>query len=454
MTQTTEQARQHILYSFEAYIPCSRQELVEWCLAEGRLSEAEARQFQVFCDLLAAYYHFHFHGLLETLKASFAPFNPDRPDARGARLTQDALDHHEEQFVKTLTQVLTRANYRQLDERAVRAALGKSSLIDLQTEVDFADIDRLLFFARGKMTMPITLRKLWRPRVTLLPVYEHVVLGLKFKDAGYFLHQRRNPQALQFTPGRLYFYFYRNIPEYDLELLFPHVHLKMTLWQRMLFVIPALGAGVSVLLKALPNLLLIAGVILFFTLGPSFAARTGVSREQVTNIMPTLTALLSLSVALGWFAFKQYNGYQNRRLQFMKHVTETLFFKNMASNASVLHVLVDAAEEEETKEVILLYYHLLVAGVPLTLEELNGRVERWLMRTFQVGLDFDIEHTLQEIAATIPPRQNGAQPSSSPLPALVREEAGHYTALSLAEAKAALDRAWDGAFPYHAPAVA
>jgi hypothetical protein len=451
-------------YLLEPYLPCSRHELIDRCLAEERLSSDEAAQFRAFCELLSAYYHFYFHQMLEVLKINFAPFNPDAGAPLGAAKDgmhdRQMLDACEGRFVATLARVLARGNFRPLDQAEMHAAISRSSLIDLRTQVNLDDFDRLLFYARGKMTMPVTLRKFWRQRTVITPIYEQVVLGIKFKDAGYFLRQHRNPRTLEFTPGHLYLYLYKNIPAYDLELLFPNVHLHMNWLDQVLFVVPALGAGVSVLVKALPNLLLIAGVILFYTLGPEFAARAGVGRDQITNMMPMLAALLSVVVALGGFAFKQYSGYQNRRLQFVKNVTETLFFKNLATNASVLHALVDAAEEEETKEIILVYYHLLVNDGPLSLPQLNDCVERWVSRTFHLQVDLDIANTLRDMQ-TLPTltHTEATSPESRPegtregAPALVAMDGtGCYRALPLSQAKAALDCAWDQAFPYHTPA--
>jgi hypothetical protein len=209
------------------------------------------------------------------------------------------------------------------------------------------------------------------------------------------------------------------------------------------------GAGASVLFRAVPNLLLIAGVIVFFTLGPDWSTGLGVRDEQVRDLMPTLAALLSITLALGGFAMKQYSGYQGRRLKFMKDVTETLFFKNIATNLSVLHSLVDAAEEEESKEMILLYYHLLKAAQPLTPAELDKRLEEWLATTAKARVNFDLEHTLQNMQALqgevrfLP----GEAPQWKPLLSL--DATGRCHVLPLLQAKQLLDWQWDHAFEYH-----
>ena len=168
------------------------------------------------------------------------------------------------------------------------------------------------------------------------------------------------------------------------------------------------------------------------------AQQMGISEQEIHDIMPALTALITLSAALGGFAMKQYSGYKNKRLQFMKHVTDTLFFRNLSNNASVLHAIVDAAEEEETKEIILVAYHLLTRTRPMTALELDAHIEAWMQEHFGITIDFDIEQTLQQLAAL---RTDKAA-------LLQRDDEGHCHFLPLAQAKVVLDQLWDDAFQY------
>ena len=96
--------------------------------------------------------------------------------------------------------------------------------------------------------------------------------------------------------------------------------------------------------------------------------------------MPILVATLSLGMALGGFAFKQYSNYKSKRIKFQKDVTETLFFKNLGNNDSVFQTFIDLAEEEECKEIILVYYHLLTSENSLKPEELDARIEAWMQK--------------------------------------------------------------------------
>ena len=72
----------------EAFIPYSRQEIIELCIADGIAAESQ-QDFRDFCNILIAYYHFKLHRDLEDLKSNFVPFNPDIESYR----TLDPLDN-------------------------------------------------------------------------------------------------------------------------------------------------------------------------------------------------------------------------------------------------------------------------------------------------------------------------------------------------------------------------
>ena len=57
--------------SKEAFIPYSRQEIIELCLEDDKIAIADQQDFRDFCNILIAYYHFKLHRSLEDLKSQF-----------------------------------------------------------------------------------------------------------------------------------------------------------------------------------------------------------------------------------------------------------------------------------------------------------------------------------------------------------------------------------------------
>jgi len=61
----------------------------------------------------------------------------------------------------------------------------------------------------------------------------------------------------------MYVYFYRNVLKFDLELLFPKIQISMSWSDRLKLIIPAVGAAIPMIIKALPKLTLVMKATFF-----------------------------------------------------------------------------------------------------------------------------------------------------------------------------------------------
>jgi hypothetical protein len=434
----------------EAFIPYRRTDLIELCIEDGQLAAAEVKKFRDFCSILSAYYHFQFHSYLERLKDNFAPFDPDADTNSRIQPTPEEQADMEAQLIANFKTILERANYVPLSIASLKRALKEKSLIELKTSVDFNDFGSMVCYCRGDIYKITSVKKFFKKVEKTVNVFERVVLLIKFKDEAYFAAKKVKIEQLKFTPGKMYVYLYKNIPKFDIEFLFPNVKTSMTWKDRLLFGIPAIGAAIPLLLKVLPQLLLVISVILLVTVGPSYLEQLRASEEEVRNIMPVLLAMLSVVVTFGGFAFKQYSSYKSKQIAFQKNVAETLFFRNMASNAGVFGSLIDAAEEEECKEIILVYYHLLTCKTSLNPEQLDNRIETWMDEKFGTKIDFDINGPLNSLKAIRGKSvKDGSKSNSAPtVPLLTYDKQRNCRVLPLDEALTVIDSIWDNAFQY------
>jgi hypothetical protein len=433
----------------EAFIPYRRSDLIELCVEDGQLAAADVSKFRNLCEILSAYYHFNLHQQLELLKSNYAPFNPDADTKFRNELTTDQKANMQAQLVTVFENILTQANYIRLNKKMLQLAVQEKSLIELKTQIDFADFDQIVFYYRGDRKQKILVKKLLKNVEKTIQVFERVVLLLKSKNYRYFESKNSSIKNLNFKPGKIYIYFYKNIPKYDLEFLFPNIKISMTWKDRLLFGIPAVGAGIPLVLKIIPELLAIVGVILFVFFGQSILVKY-ISQDQVRNIMPILVAFLSLIVGLGGFAFRQYNNYKNKKIKFQKEITDTLFFRNLANNASVFSCLIDDAEEEECKEIILVYYHLMTSKTPVNPEQLDDRIEAWMAEKFGTKIDFDINGPLRNLEAIRGKivKEGEAEASTPEIPLLTYDNQGFCQVPSLDDAKTIVDYVWDNIFLY------
>ncbi len=433
----------------EAFIPYSRTDIVDICIEDGKLPPEETEKFREFCSILSAYYHFELHHTQERLKGDFAPFNPDADTKFRIEPTEEQLAQKQANLMKDFQTVLERANYNLLSETALQEAFKEVSLIKLRTDVDFRDFDEVICYYRGDAPQTIQLKRLFRKDVDFtFGVFERVVLLVKYQGEEYFAKRKAKRKNLKGIPGKVYIYMYKGIPKFDLELIFPNVKTSMTWKDRLFFGVPIVGAAIPIILKTLPQIIIIVGLVLFLTVGPSALENLDTDEDEVRNIMPVLLALFSLALTLGGFAFKQYTNYKNKQIKFQKNVTETLFFKNLATNASVFQSLIDSAEEEECKEIILVYYHLLTSDGPLTAEQLDNKIEAWMEEKLDAHIDFDINGPLNNLEGIKASLVANSSESNVPQESLLTYDGENCKVMPLEDAKKVIDYLWDNAFLY------
>jgi hypothetical protein len=148
-------------------------------------------------------------------------------------------------------------------------------------------------------------------------------------------------------------------------------------------------------------------------------------------------------MALGGFAVRQYVKYKSKRLEFLKKVTDVLFFKSLDVSQGTLNAIVDSSEEEQTKEAILIYTLLVNEKRPLDDKEIEDKTKIWIKNEFLMDSELDMQRALNQLQAMRAPLQNGAEK------AVIEKLAdGKYQVAEPAEAKYILDYIWDHAFQY------
>lgn len=364
-------------------IPMSRREVVDALLEASTpwLDGDDRGRFEALADALAALFHHEFHAQLEDLKNAYRPINPDvdwRPADVVSESTQLALSDRVEQ---ALHRVLARGNYRRLAANELEHAFGERSLFPLQVEVDFSVVDDFIVYARGESMREINI-PIWfglRKKRVATETYDRVCLYLRFKpDPG--LDPRRR-KLLTYEPGLTVLKLFRGIPKADLEMLFPNTRLKMRWRDRLWIGVPAVVGGVPILTKLSPALF---GIAILLGL-----------RHGNVDYASAIAGLGGL-IGLGIFVVRQWDKFNNRKMLFLKMVSENLYFRNIDNNDGVLTRLVDEAEEEEHKEAMLAYYFLL-REPGLGMEALDERIEAWLKEQFDVDVDFEIDDALAKL---------------------------------------------------------
>lgn len=419
----------------ERFIPFRKSEIIRLLSEEEGFDHAAKERFHSFCRVLESLYHFEFHSKLEALKESYYPFSPDKDTRTTYEYSPEDLDAYEQKLVENFKTVLNDANYEHIGETDLIYAIEKESLFKISLFVDFDDFDSQLIFWRGTRTRTVSHKKwLIKSAETEVPVFKRVAILIKFKDDDYFKTKKRG--ELRFSPGTMIIKLFKDIPKGDLDMLFPNTQVRMKLKDMLLMAASVLGGGIAVFLKTGAGLLAMASVLWFMS--RSFIQAGGniptLSPAEISAMVGGVSAL----AAIGAFVVKQWSNYKNRKIRFMKILSDNLYFKNLDNNAGVFHHIIDDAEEEECKEAILGYYFLLRSENGLTESALDHATEVWFDKQHGIDIDFEVKDALEKLEKLELCKIVG------------QDETGEniWQALSLQDACERLDYIWDNYFQF------
>ena len=182
------------------FIPFRKADLVEMCVKDLRLAEAEVKEFKEFCQILEALFHFEFHTRLEKLKTYYGPFNPDADTRKVYNYSEPEKKNFQKKLVSEMTAVLNAANFEKITAEDLQQALAEESLFQIRLEVDFEDFEDVIFFRRGETIKEETLIKFFglSKKTFKFTNYERVAIYIKFKEAVlayYFLLIAKDPMT-------------------------------------------------------------------------------------------------------------------------------------------------------------------------------------------------------------------------------------------------------------------
>lgn len=409
------------------FIPFRRRAILQLLCQDGRLKGRELERFCELFRIIEAYYHFLFHARLEELKDAYFPFNPDRDVFTIEEVTETELHDRGERLKAALLDVLRDANFEEIDQGEIEAALADESIFSLKLEIDFEDFEHCLVFARGHVikTRDVPVWKFWK-RTEDVPTWERVVLFIRFRGWDHFEKDGERP-TLNFEPGSTIIKLFKDMPAAALEILFPNTQLRMRRTDLLFLGIPAVGGAIPILItKVLPHLPLLFSAL--------FGVLAGKDLRQGQIIQAAIQGVIALGV-LGGYCWRQWEKFRHRRIQYLQTLTQNLYFKNLDNNVGVFHHLIDAAEEEEVKEALLAYYFLLLEG-PRTAADLDKRIEDWFEETRGQHLDFEVDHGLEKLETMGIGRREG------------EGETAVWSVMPVEEALTRVDDIWDGLFDY------
>ena len=424
----------------ERFIPFRKHDVSTLC---EQLLKHDLTCFRTFSTLLVNRIHYQYHEQLERLKDSYNHFDPNKDTRDLLPSSEVARKQSQKAFASEFAKLLNAANFEKVTDEDLEAALNEESLFKVRLAVSFDDFEDVVFFRRGESVKTETVRTFFglRKKQVSFTNYDKVAVYITFKDEAYFKEKGQTP--VTFKPGSTIVKLFQNVPKADLEMLFPNSEVKMRPLDKLIISASAAIGGTVVLVTKLGASLLLMASFLAFWLG-----------FKDDEVELTKQSLITFGIGMGVFGsfvFKEWTKFKNRKIRFMKALSDNLYFKNLDNNAGVFHTLIDAAEEEDCKEALLAYTFLLkcseafsensaafgtsrsekeIAAGGMTLATLDSVIESYFSEELDCALDFDVTDAINKLVDM----------------ELVEQDGDVFVAQPLNDAVKTLDDYWDNIY--------
>lgn len=354
-------------------------------------SARAARRFFRYLDYWRRQQH---NAALTELLQAYEPFSPDSDLLVTRRFTSEERLTVQKRVVSGIESILTQANYARIDPSDVSMILTKESTYGLDLHVDFTAFEEVLIYYRGasnRRDQRRTLRKFMRKEEFDVPIFQRLFLLFKLKSRDTRVQEIMKDEKLSrreaerivdrmrslFPPAvsedNIYLKLFKNIPRNDVEMVFPNTKVRFRLFDKLRLGLTG-GAG----------------------LGMGAFGAAGKLAVAASNPLVAVGAV----VGLGGIAFRQAVNFLNQKQRYMVVMAQNLYFHSMADNRGVLIKLADRAAEEDIKEEVLLYSVLAKEPAKRSdLPAIDAAIEQYLLTSFGVTVDFDLEDALNRLIA-------------------------------------------------------
>ncbi len=392
----------------DRFIPMGKAALVDALADRPDQPPGRDREIRQLARWLTLLFHLRFFEAREALKDLYPALDPDQPG--DGPLPGDAAER--DAFFAALDPALEAANFRRLGAQELALDNSRAGRVRARVVVPEQNYEDVRFYGRGRQMRHYTLKTLFGLRKIRVeePIFDFVV----FCAAA----ARDLPAGSRLRPGGVYLKLFRDIPQGDLNTLYPDARVTMKLQDKLIIGVPALVGGVPIMLNILPALSVLLLVV---------GAYLGVSGTVEEDSLKKALAALSGLGALAGFLIRQWTKYERQKLRYQKLVLDNAYFNSVNNNRGFFDFLIGASEDSEVKEAILAYAFLMGRDAPVPADQLDEEIEVWLRAQTGIDTDFELDDALRKL------RELG----------ILREEPAGLTVIDTPSALAACKKSWD-----------
>ena len=378
----------------EKFIPLTRNAIADRLTRPQHWRQGDAQHARRFFRFLSYWRQQSYAARLLELDRIYEPFSPDSDLLITRKFSPPERLALERQLVSQVKSLLQGANFTRIDPSNVEMILTKESHYGLDLHVDLKAFDELEIYYRGathRKASRRSLRKFYlRKEEYEVPVFQRLFILFKLKsaekrareimlekgcsleDAEQIVKRNRSMLPVEVKSDFVYMKLFKNIPRADIEMVFPNTKVRFRLFDKVKLGVSA-GGGLGM------------GVI-------GTAGKLAVATNPV--------ALAGAVAGLGGIAFRQAVAFMNQKNRYMVTMAQNLYFHALADNRGVMSLMANRAAEEDVKEEMLLYTVLAKERVNRReMKDVDHAIEQYLLNTFGVNLNFDVEDALSRLIA-------------------------------------------------------
>lgn len=363
----------------EHFIPLKTQELIASLVSRATDECAScvdlSRLFRQLVVLVHHQYRFH-HEQLVLLYHDFDPDVDETPIQVSRPLTSEERDLAARKLFSEISDSLEYANYRRLKPREIQDAINVASHWGVRLRIRFTSFRRLEVYGRGDIIAK-RLKRSWYPfsplREVDVPIYQRLVVVFRTKEL------QNLPELLD--PDCVHVRMFKNIPKLDVDMMLPGSQVRLTWMDTGRIGVPTIWGLFLLASKLARNIWFLAmlGALKFFS---------------------SFLLIIAIVVASLFYGVKSVFSYTTTKRRYQLSVARNLYFQNLDNNLGALLRLVDEAEQQECCEAILAYYVLSLSGAGhLSSQQIDERAEEILLSITGMGIDFDVEDALRDLAS-------------------------------------------------------
>lgn len=383
----------------ERFIPITLDRLISDLIRQNAFSSEQKTQFRRLCQCYQAIQHAQTHSHINRLKKVYTPVNPDEDCLFNS---SDTIEASLNSLKSELVSILEKANYQRLSERELNTALNKVSPHGVQVSVDFDDFADIFLMYRGAAVRSTEFRN-WKTlflkkETTEVHIFRRLFVLIQPQNRqrwiDYLVHTKKmslrkakkkvdktfKTLGVSGEEDVVYLKVFKDIPQDDLEMLFPNTRVKIRLFDKIKLTI--MGGGGT------------AGGIM-------------ATASKFSAAIDPVSAMIAIGGLLG-VIWRQVTKIFTQRAKYNAILTKNLYFYNLDNNMGAITYVLDAAEAEECKEALLAYCFLLFQG-PCSSQHLDQLIEKYLFETYGITIDFDVSDGLDKLSAIGLLHQRGEQ---------------------------------------------